>query len=177
MVFSKTEGMGERAWPVKHAHHVWAAQSSFKLQLSWALTLVTCRFLMNIWWILVLSPCFFSSLFFLLTCTSCLGDMTKASSNISYTWKFICFISLYFSETISYIPCWPQIHFVAEDDLELLLLLSPPMRCDYEYVPQYQLSVVLGIEAFVHTGQIFQHMNYIPILEAFWGYQSLSSTE
>lgn len=53
----------------------------------------------------------------------------------------------FFFEAVSCSPGWPPTWYVAEKDLELLTLLSPPPKCwNYRFVPPHPVYVVLGPE-------------------------------
>lgn len=70
-----------------------------------------------------------------------LEDAPVPSKRYSY---FVCLLVF---EPISCRPGWPQICYIAKDNLELLIfVLLPPEGWDYRCVLQCLLYVVLGIE-------------------------------
>ena len=53
-----------------------------------------------------------------------------------------------FWDRVSCSPGWPQTHYVAEDDLELLTLCPPLPKCEeYRHEPPIKVYMVLGIES------------------------------
>lgn len=78
-------------------------------------------------------------------------------------WFFVLLYCCF--ETGSHVSC-PWTCYVAEDDLELVILPPPPSKCwDYRLVPHWVLCGTGDwTQGFMHANQILYQLNYIPSL-------------